>query len=44
MTFRDEDEYEDEDDFDEDLDDADEADTVHPKLTGEDAKAEEDAR
>ncbi|MEX0408740.1 DUF6878 family protein [Aquibium sp. LZ166] len=44
MTFRDEDEYEDEDDFDEDLDDADEADTVHPKLTGEDAKAEEDTR
>ena len=40
----DEDDYEDEDDFDEVLDDADDAETVHPKLTGEDAEAGEDDR
>ena len=42
MTVRDEDEYE--DDFDEDLDDAEEAETAHAKLTGEDAEAEEATR
>lgn len=44
MTFRDEDDYEGEDDFGDDPDDAEEAETVEPKLVGEDAETEEDAR
>lgn len=46
MTFRDEydDEDEDEDDFDEDLDDADDPETVDPKLIAEADDAREDAR